>query len=100
MKFKITHLEILVKESTKTMTECLNKLMEDYSKQSFHSQLDEAESPKMDCQDMVGYDLLHLEFSKVPIIDFNSTQRKYINFNQPLSKIIQSLQRKNLLHPR
>ena len=69
MKCKITQLEILVKESTKTMTKCFNELMQDYSKQSFRSQLNEAESPKMDCQDMVGYDLLHPKFSKVPTID-------------------------------
>ena len=73
------------------MTEGLNELMQDYSKHSFRFQLDETESPKMDCQDMVGYDPLHPEFSKVPIIDLHSTQRKYINFNQPLSKIFQSL---------
>ena len=49
---------------------------------------------------MVRYNPLNPEFSKVPTINIHSTQRKYINFNQPLSKVFQTLQRKNLLQPR
>ena len=87
MKYKITQLKILVKKSTKTMIEGLNELIKDHSKKPFHSQLDEAKGPKMDCQDMVGYDPLHPEFLQLPPVNLHSTHRKYAEFNQPLSKI-------------
>ena len=46
---------------------------------------------------MVGYDPLHLEFLESHIIDCPSTCKKYIKFNQSLSKIFQMLQQRNLL---
>ena len=75
----------------------MNELSHDRSKQPFRSQPDEAKSPKMGCQNMMEYDPLHLEFLESPTVNLCLTHRKYAEFNQPLSKIFQRLQQKNLL---
>ena len=78
----------------------MNKLLHDHSKKSFCSQPNEAKSPKMGYQNMVGYDPLHLEFLEAPTVNLRSTRREYAEFNQPLSMIFQTLQHRNLLQPR
>ena len=84
-----------MKKNTDTMTRGLNQLfmpmnelLQEHSKQPFHSQLDEAKSPKIGFQNMVGYP----EFLELPTVNLCSTHRKYAKFNQPLSKILKKLQ--------
>ena len=84
LAYRVTQLELLVKENTITMTRGLNQLfmlmnelLWDRSKQPFHSQPDKVKISKMGCQNMVGYDPLHLEFLEPPTINLRSTQRKY-----------------------
>ena len=103
LAYRITQLEVLMKENTDIMTRGLNQLfmlmnelLQEHSKQPFHPQLDEAESPKVGYQNMVGYP----EFPELPTVNLRSTHRKYAKFNQPLSKIFKKLQQKNLLQPR
>ena len=96
MKCKITQLEVLVKGNTHILNRgfsqlsmLMGELLQNHSNQSYCSELGN--------QNTVGYDPLHPEFLKLPIIDCPSTHREYIRFNQPLSKIFQMLQQRNLL---
>ena len=90
LAYRITQLELLVKENTITMTRGLNQLftlmnelLQGHSKQPYCSEPDN--------QSMVGYDPLHPELLKIPTADPSSTNRKYSKFNQPLSKIFKML---------
>ena len=98
MKCKITQLEVLVKKNTHTLNRgfsqlsiLMGELLQNHSNQSYCYELGN--------QNTVGYDPLHLEFLESPIIDCPSTRKKYTRFNQPLSKIFQMLQQRNLLKP-
>ena len=91
---KITQLKDLVKENNHALIRgfnqlfmLVNELLQDCSKQPFHSQPDEAKSPKMGCQNMVGYDPLHPEFLEASKVNLRSTRREYAELNQPLSKV-------------
>ena len=73
LAFRITQLEVLVKETTDTLTRGLNQLfmlmnelLQDHSKQPYRSELDEAKSQGMGNQSSMEYNLL--EFIKSLII--------------------------------
>ena len=96
--YKITQLEVLVKENTNTLTEGFNQLftlmnefLQDHSKQPYCSEFDEAKGQRRSSQSMVGYDPLYPEFLESPIVNLCLTCRKYSKFNQSLSRIFKML---------